>query len=132
MGQSMKYLFDTNILIYYFNGSLSDRIKDLITEMMKNNFSISIISKMEFLGFNRFSIADLNKAKHFLSYAQVLPLENAIVEHVIEMKQSKNIKLPDAIIAVTAIIGNFHLVTRNIDDFKNIDIKLINPFSDVK
>ena len=33
----------------------------------------------------------------------------------------------DAIIAVTAAADNC-LVTRNIEDFKNIDITLLNPF----
>jgi hypothetical protein len=52
MGQDMKYLIDTNILIYYFNGSLSVSAKEKITTMLTEDFNISIISKMEFLGFS--------------------------------------------------------------------------------
>ena len=124
----MKYLFDTNILIYFFNGSLSEDIKEDISEMLKQSFIISVISKMEFLGFNRFTSEQKERAAQFLSFAKVIPLEDNIVDSVIKMKQIQNIKLPDAIIAATAISDDLHLVTRNVNDFKNIDIKLINPF----
>ena len=90
----MSYLFDTNILIYYFNGSLSSGIKNIITKIMQKDFNVSVISKMEFLGFNRFTAAEKQKAKKFLSFANILPLENGIVEQVIQIKQAKKIKLP--------------------------------------
>jgi len=38
-------------------------------------------------------------------------------------------KLPDAIIAATAIFHNFTLLTRNVDDFKNISfLHILNPW----
>jgi len=38
-------------------------------------------------------------------------------------------KLPDAIIAATALVYDLTLVTRNVADFKNIDrLKLVNPW----
>lgn len=41
------------------------------------------------------------------------------------------IKLPDAIIAATALNNDFILATRNEQDFINIkNIKIFNPFSD--
>lgn len=46
-----RYLFDTNILIYYFNGEMEDCIADYVAELMAESFEISVISKMEFLGF---------------------------------------------------------------------------------
>lgn len=44
-------------------------------------------------------------------------------------KQNSKLKLPDAIIAATAITKNLILITRNTEDFKNItELKTINPF----
>ena len=63
-----------------------------------------------------------------MSFAKVIPLEDNIVDSVIKMKQIQNIKLPDAIIAATAISDDLYLVTRNVDDFNNTNVKLINPF----
>jgi predicted nucleic acid-binding protein len=36
--------------------------------------------------------------------------------------------LPDAIILATAIAENCQLVSRDVDDFSNIDVKILNPF----
>ena len=46
-----RYLFDTNILIYYFNGEMESPVSDSVSELMCESFEISVISKMEFLGF---------------------------------------------------------------------------------
>jgi predicted nucleic acid-binding protein len=38
-------------------------------------------------------------------------------------------KLPDAIIAATALVYDLTLITRNTSDFKNMEgLKVINPF----
>ena len=47
-----------------------------------------------------------------------------------ELRKKHRIKLPDAIIAATAIAYSLTLVTRNTDDFRNIpDLNIIDPFS---
>ena len=40
------------------------------------------------------------------------------------------IKLPDAIIAATALVYDLTLISRNVSDFKNIEgLKVLNPFT---
>ena len=41
-----KLLLDTNIIIYYFNGIITD---NKIDKILKESFNISIITKIEFL-----------------------------------------------------------------------------------
>ncbi len=42
---------------------------------------------------------------------------------------TRQIRLADAVIAATALLNNFRLATRNVDDFKMIEeLKIINPF----
>lgn len=43
-----------------------------------------------------------------------------IVNMTNRIRQKQKIKLPDAIIAVTAVINDFTLISRNTKDFKNI------------
>jgi predicted nucleic acid-binding protein len=128
MGPDMKYLIDTNILIYFFNGSLSVSAKEKITAMLTDDFNISIISKMEFLGFSRFDSREKQEATRFISFANVLPLSEAIVERTIELKQTAKIKLPDAIIGATAWSHNLNLVTHNVKDFVGINLAISDPF----
>jgi|CZCA01.1.fsa_nt_gi predicted nucleic acid-binding protein len=49
----MSYLIDTNVVIYYFNGLTAD---DDLHELLKKDFRISIITKIEFLGWREFGV----------------------------------------------------------------------------
>ena len=56
-------------------------------------------------------------------------LGNEVIEKAIEIRSKIKIKTPDAIIASTSILNNLTLITRNVNDFKNITgIKVLNPF----
>lgn len=45
------------------------------------------------------------------------------------MRQKQKIKLPDAIIAATALVNDFVIISRNTKDFKNIEgLEVINPY----
>jgi predicted nucleic acid-binding protein len=61
--------------------------------------------------------------------SKIYPLSNNVVEHTIKLCKQIKIKIPDAIIAATALIEGFTLVTRNIDDFNKIpNLILLNPW----
>jgi predicted nucleic acid-binding protein len=123
------YLLDTNILIYYFNGEMESTVENKVSELMSESFQISVISKMEFLGFP-FSLAEKKQAMQLIEYATIIKLTDEIVQRVIDIRQEKRIKLPDAIIAATAIEYNAILVTRNTKDFKTLALENYNPFDD--
>ena len=89
---------------------------------------ISVISQIEIL---RFNDTPENEAilADFINMSIIYPLSNEVVQGTIKLCKQNRIKLPDAIIAVTALTENLILVTRNTNDFKNIDgLILINPW----
>ena len=64
----------------------------------------------------------------FFDAANILDLTGEVVTKTIEIRQKNRIKLPDAIIAASAIVNNLVLITRNVRDFQKIDnLILINP-----
>lgn len=65
-----------------------------------------------------------------MEYATIIKLSDEIVQRVINIRQERRIKLPDAIIAATAIHYDAILVTRNTKDFKAIAVETYNPFDD--
>lgn len=100
----MAYLVDTNIVIYYFNGLTDD---EAIHAILAESFKISVITKIEFLGWGQFA-TDLelhDKAREFISYARVFNLKDAVAEQAILLRQQFKAKTPDAIIAATALVN---------------------------
>jgi len=66
--------------------------------------------------------------EEFVATAIIFPLDDAVIQKTIELRRRKKLKLGDVVIAATALVFNFAIVTRNIADFKNIDeLTLINP-----
>lgn len=64
----------------------------------------------------------------FLNLANRLELTEDVVQQTIMLRKIVKIKLPDAIIAATAMVYNLVLISRNPKDFENIKgLKLINP-----
>lgn len=123
-----EYLIDTNILIYHTKGSqfTTDFISNLIAEQA---FNISILTKIEFLGWNKHSPDGFAKCKKLIELANVLPLDEDIANKAIELRRKVNIKLADAVIAAIAITHKLRVSTKNVDDFKNIEgLEVINPF----
>jgi predicted nucleic acid-binding protein len=52
------------------------------------------------------------------------------VEASIDIRKKHKTKLPDAIIAATALVYDLVIISRNISDFKNIDgLQVIDPHS---
>lgn len=55
-------------------------------------------------------------------------LYDDIVNKTISIRKSNKIKLPDAIIAATALVYDLTLISRNTSDFKNIaGLQSIHP-----
>lgn len=58
----------------------------------------------------------------------VFNLDETIIVKAIELRRNHKTKLPDAIIAATAIVYDVTLITRNTKDFQNItELKTVNP-----
>ncbi|MEI8002822.1 MAG: type II toxin-antitoxin system VapC family toxin [Methanothrix sp.] len=130
MDKSMrKYLLDTNILIYYWKGDIPEGEMKRVEEILKHSFIISIITKIELLGWKKHTREGYEIAREFLDRAEILPIDDDLAEFTIELKRNNNIKLADALIAASALSNELVLVTRNEDDFSNLaDLEIYNPF----
>ena len=90
--------------------------------------NISVISQIEVLRFN--ATPEVYKIlEDFINESTIFDLNGLVIASTIAICKSHKIKLPDAIIAATAIVYNFTLITRNTSDFKNIqNLKFLNPW----
>lgn len=121
-----KYLIDTNVLIGVQMNSLSIEGMKFMAEILDKDFTVSFISYIEFLSYKGVT----TETENFIALANVLEINKEIIQACIDLRKTKVIKLPDAIIAATALVSNLTLTTRNISDFKNIPgLKVINPWN---
>jgi predicted nucleic acid-binding protein len=76
---------------------------------------------MEILGWYQVDSAVLTQLDNFISQTIVHDLTNAVAFKTIKLRQLYRVKLPDAIIASTALSIGAHLITHNVRDFQKIN-----------
>lgn len=121
----MGYLIDTNIVIYYFNGLTDD---ETLHVRFAESFNVSIITKIEFLGWGKFS-EDRKlyaQARDFMRYARIIGLTETIAEQAISLRQQFKSKTPDTIIAATALVNGLTVITNNTLDFTRLGVDTIS------
>ena len=122
MGQ--RFLIDTNVVIDFSHDIFSENSKKFVAKILNREPIISAITKIELLSF---SVVP-SQIEDFVRYASIIGYNDSIIEKTIEIRKHYRIKLPDAIIAATALVHNLTLLTRNITDFRNIEyLNVINP-----
>jgi predicted nucleic acid-binding protein len=115
-----NYLIDTNIAIYYFGLLLTEEATSFIEALFRNSYHISVINRIELLGFDKISSEQYKALEAFVNNATTLNLDEAVVVETIKIRQQFNTKLPDAIIAASCIVHDCCLLTNNTKDFEKI------------
>jgi len=122
-------VLDTNILIYHLNDSLEDDAEQFLQKAIESNSYLSVITRIELLGWTQHTVQSLSSAEELLNLFNEQPLNEEIVKRCIQLRQTISLKVPDAIIAATALSLKLPLMTRNIDDFQKVPhLQLFNPF----
>lgn len=119
------FILDSNIAVYLLQGLLTKNASLFLRKVLKQIAQLSLISKIELLCWDEES----SLIENFIDDSIILPISDEIVVKTIEIRRKYKIKLPDAIIAATAIIYNCKLITGNENDFRKIEeLSFINPF----
>ena len=121
-----RYLIDTNVIIDNFGNKLSENAKTMLYAI---ELTISAVTKIEVLGWINATKEQLQPLYELMEIANILPINEAVIEKTIDIRQTKKIALGDAIIAATALVYDFIVISRNTSDFKNIDgLQVIDPY----
>jgi len=122
-----QYLINTNAVIDYLGNKLPATGIDFMNGIIDAIPNVSVVTKIEVLGFN--SPEEHYKLLfNFMNDAKVLDLTSNVVDLTISIRKEHKTKLPDAIIAATALVYDLILISRNVSDFKDIEgLKVIDP-----
>ncbi|MDP2862714.1 MAG: type II toxin-antitoxin system VapC family toxin [Desulfobacterales bacterium] len=123
----MRYLIDTNVWIDALSGKLAASAF-LKFSVQASWAGYSAITRLELLGYPGLKYEEELKINELLNAFTEIAVDSNIIDKAIFIRKGIRIKVPDAIIAATALEKNCSLVTRNVEDFKGIiDLDVIDP-----
>ena len=107
-----RYLLDTNAVIQILAGNPS-----LIKMVEDSDFlAISVISKLEFLSYPDLTEDEKNAFSELLEDLTVFDLmasDSALMQEAVAMRIDGGLKLPDAVIAATALVNGCEVITND-------------------
>jgi predicted nucleic acid-binding protein len=136
-----RYVVDTNIVIYTLKGieqavAAMDKFEDDDIEVY-----YSTIVEAELFSFHELTEEESGKIRAVLDLGEIVYVDSEVALKAAELRllsrktYQRKLKLPDAIVAATALVYSAVLVTRNIEDFDHLkkhDLLLWNPLDAIQ
>jgi len=115
------YFLDTNTIIQILKGN-----QELVKILQEAEFiACSVISKLEYLSFPNISENDIELFNTFAEKIEIMDLpssNNELHQQIINLRQEKKLKLPDAIIAGCSIYKNCTSADKKILEINGMDV----------
>ncbi|RYF68263.1 MAG: type II toxin-antitoxin system VapC family toxin [Cytophagaceae bacterium] len=123
-----KYLIDTNLISKALRNLFPNPGLSFVENQFNSRLQISVITRIELLGWKPDDPGFEADLRLLVDQAIEYPLTDEIVDQTIALRKSVKIRLPDAIIAATALVHKLTLVSDNDVDFLRVPkLKYINP-----
>lgn len=107
----IEYLLDTNMVIGLLKGQAPAIALAEQVGLALDKTAVSQITRMELLGYPKLTDDEDQAIRAFLAACQIRLLDEQIEAQAIRLRRHGTFKLPDAIIAATALSGALRLVT---------------------
>lgn len=128
MGQ--KYLIDTCTVVKYLDEVLPPEAILFMDALVDDDCKVSFITKIELLVWNPPIAEDIIVREEFIAGSEIHYINDEIINGAIQIRKTTHIRLPDAVIAATAIHNNYVLLSTNDNDFIKViplGLKYMNP-----
>lgn len=114
-----QLFIDTNIILYYLNGD-----KTLLPVLEDKQLFASFITQLELLSFKNITEPEIKIVEGFLQECTIIEMSSVIKESTVLLRRKYGLKLPDAIIAGSALYLNVPLFTadKGMARIKEIDL----------
>lgn len=114
-------LFDSSAVILYFNDALSPESFDSMKRAIDDaSAAISVITRAEVLAWPSHTAKSIELAMIGMASFEQLGVDVAEADEAARIRRDHNLKLPDALIAATAMLRGFSVVTANARDFERV------------
>ncbi|MHB1128243.1 MAG: type II toxin-antitoxin system VapC family toxin [Bacillota bacterium] len=134
---SSKYAVDTNIIIYVLKGV--GKAIEIMEQFEEDGADVyfSTIVEAELFSFHELNSEQKARIRGILEIGEIIDVDSETALKAAELRAfsrkvyQRKLKLPDAIIAATALLHSAILVTRNFDDFSHLvdyGLSIWDPF----
>lgn len=114
------YTLDTNAIVYYLKDD-SNAVTTLRSVFAQTSpVYISAVTELELFAFTNLSRSDELLIEDLLATLSIIPLDSRIARLAALVRRHYRVKVPDSIIAATAMFTGSTLITRNTIDFRKI------------
>jgi predicted nucleic acid-binding protein len=107
----IEFLLDTNMVIGLLKGHAAAIALAEQSGFALEKSAVSQITRMELLGYPQLTDEEDQAIRGILAHCQVRMLDEQVEACAIQLRRSGTFKLPDAIVAATAITGSLRLLT---------------------
>lgn len=107
----IEFLLDTNMVIGLLKGHAPAMVLAEQSGFALDKSAVSQITRMELLGYPQLTIEEEQTIRGFLANCQIRMLDEQVEAQAILLRRNGTFKLPDAIVAATAITGSLRLLT---------------------
>ncbi|MDR2561429.1 MAG: type II toxin-antitoxin system VapC family toxin [Holophagales bacterium] len=113
-----RFVFDTNAIVYYLQGR--NEWVEYIDNAPMAERAASVITRIELLSYPEISPAEEESISRFLGDLVVVPLNKKVEDIATAIRRTVRMKLPDAIVAATAISMEATLISGD-HQFKSLE-----------
>ncbi len=136
-----RYVVDTNIIIYALKGI--EQAVAALEKLEDDGIEVyySTIVEAELFSFHEITEEQIEKIRGILDLGEIVYVDSEVALKAAELRSlsrktyQRKLKLPDAIVAATALLYSAVLVTRNVEDFNHLekhDLHMWNPLETIQ
>jgi len=122
-----RILIDASAIVKFLQETLPSRGMKRTKEISDGPYFISFVTRIEVLSWKT-DEAEFSKARRFIQAGDEYGLSEEIIQETIRIRRDFGLKLPDALIAATALALRATLVADNDRDFLRVPgLDYLNP-----
>jgi len=107
----MKKVLDTNIVLYFLGNKLAE-------PLLAGDYYVSVISEIELLSYASITQAEEKSIQEFLSETHIVGVTESVKNEAVSLRRAFSLKIPDAIVAATAVVLGAELLTMILVSFE--------------
>lgn len=116
----LVYTLDTNVILYYLKDDAETVtiLRGIFAENAPLN--ISAMTELELFAFSKLTAHEEALIEDLLSTLAIIPVDSHVARLAAFVRRQYQLKVPDSVIAATALFTGSTLLTRNTRDFRRV------------